>query len=155
MPIGWRILRCASSQISAIVAAVYGSVGVQDLLPETCTWNTHPERVARDRREITDDQHWRVVLRPVSHKPDRGLGRIVANPCIPVCGAIFDVKRRHIAVEPVQVADQVLDALVRRLLCRAPIQFFVVVPFFGLGEFAPFVSDEVSISISIEAMKAD
>ena len=26
---------------------------------------------------------------------------------------------------------------------------------YGLGEFAPFVSDEVSISISIEAMKAD
>lgn len=106
-----------SSHIALLASSIHLGIAVQDLLPETATWNPNPIVMADDRSEVADDQD--DVLRRASsaNKAQNTMLCVVAiDPLETSRVAVPFVESRFAAVESIEILYPPLQAGVWSML---------------------------------------
>src|SRR6185312_1104475 len=122
--------------IADVGATVMRRVAVEDFAPAATEWYADAIAVPRHRRHIADDQHRRRIG-GVAYEREHRIGAVVADRPLkagPVAVALMQRQMR--SVECIEIADEVLDAGMRGIIERRPIEIEVVIPFALLGELA-------------------
>src|SRR5579872_1904734 len=124
-----------AAEIAHVRAAIGSGVAVQRLAPETP--ERQPEAVAGARlgSEIADDRDRRIAPRAAPEKRQHRLRVVVDHdPAEAVRLAIARMERGRLAIEPVEIADPGLDALMRPMVEQPPGKRLGSVPLAGLPE---------------------
>src|SRR6185437_496224 len=123
------------SGVPHIAPSVGGGIGIEDFAPSAGKGHAHAIVAQHLRREIHDDDAAFVGLPGFSEPRENAVAGVVGDEPFEAAGvAIKRVQCRQVAVEPVEIADQTLDAGVGRLLKQMPGKADIVVPFAVLAE---------------------
>src|SRR5579871_6719723 len=137
LAVGRHPARHHPATIAEVAAAVNGSVRVEQLAISAARRHADAIGEPRHRGEVADGNH-RGGVAPATAIPGKHAVGVVIDdePAEALTVVIEPVQRRLVAVETVQVGDQLLHAPVQGLLERRPIQLSVVAPFPRLSEFS-------------------
>jgi hypothetical protein len=132
-----HLLGLDPAAVADAAAAVFGGVGVEALAPAAGEGAADPVILARHGREVADDERDVARLAAAAQIGERALLPIGGvDPLEPLGLAVERMQRRQVAVEPVQIADEELDAAMHRVLEEVPVEAAVVVPLRALPELA-------------------
>src|SRR5690348_10473159 len=132
-----NLLGVHTAEIAHSAAAVIGGVGVDPLAPETIARNPDTIPGAGFRSEVAHGDYRGIVFETVTQERQHTVFMVVHLDPLEARGlAIAAVQGGRIAIGAVEVADQVLDAAVFRLLEQVPIEAVVMVPLAVLRELA-------------------
>src|SRR5579872_1096523 len=127
-----------AAEIAHVRAAVGSGVAVERLAPQALIRKAETVAQARLWREVADDRDRRIALRAASEKRQHRLGVVVDHdPAKAVRLAIAGVERGRLAIEPVEIADPRLDALMGPMVEQPPGKGLRSVPLAGLPELLP------------------
>ena len=125
------------ADIADIAAAVMRGVRIEDLAPLAGKRHADAVVVIDIRRKIHDHQASRARIVALAHPGEHVAAGVVGDdPFEAGWIAIQLVQRRQRAIEPVEVADQRLDAGMFLLLEQMPVERTIVVPLALLAELA-------------------
>src|SRR6202043_3261037 len=129
--------RFHSAEVAPAGTAVFPGIGIQNLAPDPAGRYADQEIGARNRREIAyHEQRSTLTRRLAQERDDADFRTVEVHPFESVGGKIDLVQRRFAAVNPVQVAHQVLYTGVFRQIGNPPLELALVRPFAPLPEFA-------------------
>ena len=97
--------RADSAEIALTAAVIKRGIAIEDLIPVAAPWHPNPIVMARQGREVADDEKdvpRTVPLAEVSQ--DAAFGIVGINPLEPIARAITLMQRRLATVERVKVA---------------------------------------------------
>jgi len=102
------------AHVSIIAAAIYLRITIKYFRPKSSAWSTHAIVESGKRSKVADNDHylvWRSSL--TDHAQHAVLGIIAVNPLEPRGLEVKLVESRLPTVEPIQVLQASLKALVR------------------------------------------
>src|SRR6185437_732165 len=124
-----------ATEIPHVRATVGPGVAVERLAPQALIRKAEAVAQARLRREVADDRDRRIALSAAPEKRQHRLGVVVDHdPAKAVRLAIAGVERGRLAIEPVEIADPGLDALMGPVVEQPPGKGLRSVPLARLPE---------------------
>ena len=112
-----------AAEIAHARAAIERGIGVEPLPPAARGGQADPVALARHRREVADHQHRRRAGLAVAQPGEHGvLGVVGLDPREAAAVAVALMQGRQLAIDPVQVLDQQLHALVPADLEQVPVE---------------------------------
>ena len=119
--------------VAQVRTAIMAGVRIQDHAVTPVERHTDAVPVPRDRREV--EHHHHVGPAATAHEGEHRVLLVVpGQPRKARAVVIVLVQGRHIAVEPIEVAQQCLQAGARRLIRQMPGQGNIVIPLLHLPE---------------------
>ncbi|MFK4686340.1 hypothetical protein ABIF39_008097 [Bradyrhizobium diazoefficiens] len=123
------------ADVPDIAAAIMGGVRVEHLFPLAGKGHANAIVAIDVGGEVDDHQAARVLVEPLAQPGEHVAIGVVGNePFEAGLVAVHLVQRRHRAIEPVEVADQRLDARVIFVFEQVPVERLVVIPFAALRD---------------------
>ena len=131
------IQRMDFADVPDIAAAIMRGIRIENLVPLAGKRHADPIVVIYVRRKIHDNQTTRAGVAALADPAEHVAVGIVGDDPFEARGvAVHLMQRRQGAIQPVQVADQRLDAGIFALLEQMPVERAIVVPFAFLAELA-------------------
>ena len=122
------------ADVADIAAAIMGGVRIEHFLPLAAERHANAVIAIDVGREIDDHQAPRVLVESLAQPGEHvAVGVIGDQPFEAGLVAIHLVQRGHRAIEPVEIADQRLDAGMGLVLEQVPVERLVVIPFAALA----------------------
>ena len=125
-----------AAHVADVRTAVVDGVGVQNFLVEAGIGDTEAVAAADDGRGVDDGDDHILGIFSAADKGENTVVRVVGvNPFETVPVKLNLMESRFGSVEPVEIADEALDATVGIVLKKMPIEAVSFAPFVALGEF--------------------
>lgn len=128
--------RVLPAVVADVAPAVSLSVGIDDLLPPALPIHPDPVGLAHDGRGV-DDKRDAFARARFAQEGDHGVVAVAEiDPLEAVVRVVLVEKGGLVFIDPVQVLDEALQAVVLGALAEMPVERLIVVPLAPLAEFA-------------------